>query len=242
MYGFCFRPWTGAAVFADGSAIKDYLIQTAREYDVDKEVRFGSRVTQCEWSSAEHCWTVTASEDPSGQVHQFACNFTVAATGYYNYDKGCLPDFPGAECFKGQRRPPCQSWPENLDHRGKRVVVIGSGATAVTIVPAMANEAAHVTMLHARRVTSSPSPVTTISGPSFSTFSRTVGSTGNCCAGIFSFSARSTRFAGVSRSSRDRSSLAACGAVWVRHLTSAISRRATCRGMSGFAWHRTAIC
>ena len=145
-YGFCFRPWTGTAVFADGPAIKDYLIQTAREYDLDKEVRFGLQVTQCEWSSAEQCWTVTASEDPSGQVHQFTCNFIVAATGYYNYDQGCLPDFPGAECFKGQCVHP-QFWPENLDYRGKRVVVIGSGATAVTIVPAMANEAAHVTML-----------------------------------------------------------------------------------------------
>ena len=145
-YGFSFRPWTGTAVFADGPSIQDYLIKTAREYGIDKKVQFGLRVTQCEWTSAKQCWTVTAAEEASGQVHQFTCNFLVAATGYYNYDQGYLPEFPGAERFRGQCVHP-QFWPETLDYRGKRIVVIGSGATAVTIVPAMANDAAHVTML-----------------------------------------------------------------------------------------------
>ncbi len=145
-YGFGFRPWTGTAVFADGPSIKDYLIKTAREYGIDKKVLFGLRVAQCEWTSGEQCWTVTAAENASGQVHRFTCNFVVAATGYYNYDQGFLPKFPGAERFRGQYIHP-QFWPDNLDYRGKRVVVIGSGATAVTIVPAMANDAAHVTML-----------------------------------------------------------------------------------------------
>ena len=145
-YGFSCRPWTGTAVFADGPSIKDYLIKTAREYGVDEKVLYGLRVTECEWTRAKQCWTVTASEDANGQVRQFTCNFLVAATGYYNYDQGCLPDFPGAERFRGQCVHP-QFWPETLNYRGKRVVVIGSGATAVTIVPAMANDAAHVTML-----------------------------------------------------------------------------------------------
>ena len=145
-YGFKFRPWTRKAIFADGPSIKDYLVETAREYGIDQKVQFGVRVTQCEWTSAKQCWTVTAAEEASGQVHQFTCSFLVAATGYYNYDQGCLPEFPGAERFQGQCVHP-QFWPEALDYRGKRIVVIGSGATAVTIVPAMANDAAHVTML-----------------------------------------------------------------------------------------------
>src|SRR5271165_4528543 len=145
-YGFNFRPWTGTAIFADGPSIKKYLIETAREYGIDKKVQFGLRISQCDWVSAEQRWMLTAVEEDSGEVRRFSCGFLVGATGYYNYDEGYLPKFPGAERFRGQLVHP-QFWPESLDYHGKRVVVIGSGATAVTVVPAMANDAAHVTML-----------------------------------------------------------------------------------------------
>jgi monooxygenase len=104
------------------------------------------RIARCEWSSADRRWTVTAVDEESGSERVFTCGFLVGATGYYNHDEGYLPKFPGKECFKGQFVHP-QHWPEGLNYQGKRVVVIGSGATAVTLVPAMAPDAAHVTML-----------------------------------------------------------------------------------------------
>jgi monooxygenase len=145
-YGFSFRPWFGTAVFADGSAIKGYLIETAHEYGIDKKIQFSLRIVQCEWLSARERWVVTAVEEETGNRRLFTCSFLVVATGYYNFDHGHLPRFPGKECFKGLFIHP-QHWPEQLDYRGKRVVVIGSGATAVTMVPALARDAAHVTML-----------------------------------------------------------------------------------------------
>jgi monooxygenase len=145
-YGFNFRPWSGTTVFADGPSIKSYLTDTAREHGIDKKIQFGLRIARCEWISAEQRWTVTAVEEDSGNERQFTCGFLVGATGYYNYDQGYLPKFPGVESFKGRFVHP-QHWPEGLDYRGKRIVVIGSGATAVTLVPAMAPGAAHVTML-----------------------------------------------------------------------------------------------
>jgi cation diffusion facilitator CzcD-associated flavoprotein CzcO len=133
-------------VLADGPSIKRYLEETARECGVDRLVRFGLRSTRCDWSSGERRWTVTAVDERSGQAQQFHCRFLVAATGYFNHDAGHQPGFPDMERFQGRIVHP-QHWPEDLDYRGQRVVVIGSGATAVTLVPAMAGEAAHVTML-----------------------------------------------------------------------------------------------
>ena len=144
--GFGFRPWKSLKVLADGPAIREYIGDTAREYGVDKMIQYGLRVLKSDWSSAARLWTVTARHEPSGETRTFNARFVVMATGYYNYDGGYLPKFPGIEQFQGTRIHP-QFWPEDLDYTGKRVVVIGSGATAVTLVPAMADKAAHVTML-----------------------------------------------------------------------------------------------
>ncbi len=145
-FGFAFRPWRETKTLADGTSIRNYVNDTAREYGVDKKVRFGLKITKVDWSSAEKKWTVTATHERSGETKTFTCAFLVSATGYYNYDRGHLPKFPGEEAFKGTRVHP-QFWPEALDYKGKKVVVIGSGATAVTIVPSIADETAHVTML-----------------------------------------------------------------------------------------------
>jgi monooxygenase len=144
--GFGFRPWKSLKVLADGTAIREYIGDTAREYGVDKMIQYGLRVLKSDWSSATRSWTVTARHEASGETRTFTSRFVVMCTGYYNYDGGYEPEFPGLDQFKGQRIHP-QFWPENLDYTGKRVVVIGSGATAVTLVPAMADKAAHITML-----------------------------------------------------------------------------------------------
>jgi monooxygenase len=145
-FGYNFRPWNKLQVMGDGPAIRDYVAETAREYGVDKKLRFGLKTTRADWSSAQGLWTVTALEEGSGRTLSFTAKLLMSCTGYYNYDQGYLPEFPGVETFRGQCIHP-QHWPEGLDYRGKRVVVIGSGATAVTLVPAMAGEAAQVTML-----------------------------------------------------------------------------------------------
>ena len=145
-FGFKFRPWNELKVLADGPAIRQYVGDTARQYGIDKQIQFGLKTIAADWSSEQRCWTVTALHEASGETRTYRANFLIGATGYYNYDKGFLPAFPGEERFKGRRIHP-QHWPEHLDYRGKRVVVIGSGATAVTLVPAMAADAGHVTML-----------------------------------------------------------------------------------------------
>ncbi|MGQ0697369.1 MAG: flavin-containing monooxygenase [Panacagrimonas sp.] len=144
--GFGFRPWRSLKVLADGPAIREYLTDTAREHGVHDKIQYGLKVLRSDWSSADRRWTVTAKHEASGETRQFHARFVVMCTGYYNYDGGHEPPFPGIEQFRGTRIHP-QFWPENLDYTGKRVVVIGSGATAVTLVPAMADKAAHVTML-----------------------------------------------------------------------------------------------
>jgi monooxygenase len=144
-YGYSFRPWTSSTVLADGSSIREYLADTAREFGIDDKIRYDHTIASVDWSSAVQRWTVTALES-SGEVRTYTCRFLVGATGYYDHDAGYQPEFPGAERFGGRLVHP-QHWPADLDHSGKQVVVIGSGATAVTLVPAMAGEAAHVTML-----------------------------------------------------------------------------------------------
>jgi cation diffusion facilitator CzcD-associated flavoprotein CzcO len=154
--GYRFRPWTGDKAIADGPSILRYVRDTAAEAGIDRHIRFGYRVTGASWSSADARWTVEATHQASpGRAEgtpgtpatvTFTCNFLLVCSGYYRYDHGYRADLPGIENFGGQVVHP-QQWPEDLDYAGKRVAVIGSGATAVTIVPAMAETAAHVTMV-----------------------------------------------------------------------------------------------
>jgi cation diffusion facilitator CzcD-associated flavoprotein CzcO len=190
--GYRWRPWTGAKAIADGPSILQYVRDTAAESGVDRHIRFGHRVTQASWSSADAQWTVeasrvasqsdgqqptsngssevaggaggaggagatgsggangvsdaTASTSGASGTVSFTCNFLLVCTGYYRYDRGYQADLPGIENFGGRVVHP-QQWPQDLDYAGKRVAVVGSGATAVTIVPAMAETAAHVTMV-----------------------------------------------------------------------------------------------
>jgi cation diffusion facilitator CzcD-associated flavoprotein CzcO len=144
--GYRFRPWSDAKAIADGSAILNYIRETAAEFGVDRMIRYGHRVSRADWSSAAALWTVEAETGPDKSPVQFTCNFLYLCTGYYDYEGGYTPEWPGVERFGGSLVHP-QKWPEDLDYTGKRVVVIGSGATAVTLVPALAERATHVTML-----------------------------------------------------------------------------------------------
>ncbi|MEV4420410.1 NAD(P)/FAD-dependent oxidoreductase [Patulibacter sp. NPDC049589] len=144
--GFGFRPWKEAKAIADGPSILAYLQDTAAEYGIDRKIRYGRRVVSADWSTADSRWTVQVDHVGGGERETLTCSFLLGCTGYYRYDEGFTPVFPGRERFGGEIVHP-QHWPEDLDYAGKRVVVIGSGATAVTLVPAMATDAAHVTML-----------------------------------------------------------------------------------------------
>jgi len=144
--GYSFRPWQRPEAIADGTAIRRYIEDTARESGVASRIRFHHRVVRASWSSEDACWHVTAVQTDTGETVELTCGFLFACSGYYRYDHGYLPEFAGTERFRGTIVHP-QAWPEDLDYAGKRVVVIGSGATAVTLVPSMARTAAHVTML-----------------------------------------------------------------------------------------------
>jgi len=144
--GFSFKPWTEAKSIADGPSILKYLKQTVSQYGIDKHIRYGQLVTKAQWSTDDAQWTVTSSNKATGATNTYTCSFLFLCSGYYSYKKGHTPEFAGRERFKGTIVHP-QEWPTDLDYAGKRVVVIGSGATAVTIVPSMADKAAHVTML-----------------------------------------------------------------------------------------------
>lgn len=145
-FGYRFRPWNELKVLADGPAIRQYIADTARQFGVDQKIRYGVKILRADWSSQRRQWTLDAVDEASGEAHQYTCDFFISCTGYYDHDAGFLPSFPGEDRFEGIKLHP-QHWPEDLDYSGKRVVVIGSGATAVTLVPAMADKAAHVTML-----------------------------------------------------------------------------------------------
>lgn len=142
--GYRFRPWRDSKAMADGPSILNYIRETANEFGVDKSIRYNHRVRRVSWSSDDARWTVEAETDQN--LVQLTCNFVYLCTGYYDYDSGYTPEWNGVERFRGRIVHP-QKWPEDLDYAGKRVVVIGSGATAITLVPAMAEKAAHVTML-----------------------------------------------------------------------------------------------
>ena len=144
--GYRFRPWRDAKAIADGPAILSYIHETAAEFGVDKAIRYNHRVRRASWSSDHSRWTVEAEVGPDKPPVQLSCNFLYLCTGYYDYASGYTPEWPGVARFRGTIVHP-QKWPEDLDYTGKRVVVIGSGATAITLVPAMAQRAARVTML-----------------------------------------------------------------------------------------------
>jgi monooxygenase len=144
--GYSFRPWAEGKAIADGESILNYIIGTAKHFGVDKQIRFQHLVKRASWSSKEALWTVEAECGPERETIRYTCNFLFVCTGYYSYTEGYTPVFPGSERFKGQVVHP-QKWPVDLDYANKRVIVIGSGATAVTLVPAMAKTAAQVTML-----------------------------------------------------------------------------------------------
>lgn len=144
--GYSFRPWREEKAIAGGPSILKYIRETAAAYGIDQKIRFGHQVRCATWSSADATWTVEAETGPDGEIACFTCNFLYMCSGYYDYAHGYTPDWPGIERFAGRIVHP-QQWPDDLDYDGKRVVVIGSGATAVTLVPALAERAAHVTML-----------------------------------------------------------------------------------------------
>ena len=146
--GYSFKPWTEAKAIADGPSILTYVRETAAEFGIDQKMRFQHMVTDASWSSETSTWTVTAQVGAEGgrQTVAYTCNYLFMCSGYYSYKGGYEPEFPGSTDFAGPIVHP-QKWPEDLDYEGKRVVVIGSGATAMTLVPAMATTASHVTML-----------------------------------------------------------------------------------------------
>jgi len=144
--GYSFRPWLEAKAIADGPSILDYICETARDHGVAGKVRYGHEVVAAHWSTEASRWTVEAKRTDTGEIVRITCGFLFTCTGYYRYDEGFTPEFEGLDRFGGRFVHP-QHWPEDLDYAGKRVVVIGSGATAVTLIPAMAKTAAHVTML-----------------------------------------------------------------------------------------------
>ena len=144
--GYRFKPWTEAKAIADGPSILNYVHETAREGDVERHITYGMKVEKAEWDTPSALWTVDARNVATGEVTTYTCRYLFCCAGYYDYDNGYRPDFPGEDRFTGPIIHP-QFWPEDLDYAGKKVVVIGSGATAITIVPAMAESAEHVTML-----------------------------------------------------------------------------------------------
>lgn len=159
--GFRFRPWTGRQAIADGKPILEYVKSTAAMYGIDRHIRFHHKVISADWSTAENRWTVHIQSH--GTLSALTCEFLFLCSGYYNYDEGYSPRFAGSEDFVGPIIHP-QHWPEDLDYDAKNIVVIGSGATAVTLVPALADSGAkHVTMLQRSPTTSCRSQTGTAS-------------------------------------------------------------------------------
>lgn len=144
--GYNFKPWTNPQVIADGPHILNYIKETAAENDIEKNIRFNTKIKSANWDSSTSMWTITCINNNTKKEVRYSAKYVISCMGYYNYDRGYKPEFPGEKDFKGTIIHP-QFWPENLDYSGKEVVIIGSGATAVTLVPAMTDKAAHVTML-----------------------------------------------------------------------------------------------
>ncbi len=144
--GYRFRPWPGAKSIADGQSILSYVRETAAGHGIDRHIRFHHRVVAARWSTPERRWTVEVERTDTGERVRMSCSFLFMCSGYYRYDQGYTPEFEGQDEFAGRIVHP-QQWSDDIDYAGKRVVVIGSGATAVTLVPELAKQAAHVTML-----------------------------------------------------------------------------------------------
>lgn len=144
--GYRFRPWRDPKAIADGPAILKYIRETAAEYGVDKKIRYGCRVRRVSWSSAIARWVVEVEDTAGIKQGELSCNFLYSCTGYYDYERGYTPEWQGVERYRGKIVHP-QKWPNTLNYKDKRIIVIGSGATAITLVPALAETAAHVTML-----------------------------------------------------------------------------------------------
>ncbi|WP_100640790.1 flavin-containing monooxygenase [Marinobacter salexigens] len=145
-FGFNFKPWYSDNVLAQGDDIREYVRETAEEFRLYEKIKFGLKLKNSDWSTRDQKWTVSAVQEATGEEVVFTCGFLINCAGYYNFDQGYRPDFPNEDAFTGDIVHP-QSFPEAFDYSGKKVVIIGSGATAVTLVPAMADKAAKVTML-----------------------------------------------------------------------------------------------
>ena len=145
-YAYEFKPWLRPEILAEGRTIREYLGETIDEFGVRDKIRFGRQVESADWSSADSAWNIVTQDVDTGAQEHLQTKFLVACTGYYDQDRGYVPDYPGAGKFEGALVHP-QHWPEDLDYSNKKIVVIGSGATAATVVPAMAGIAEHVTML-----------------------------------------------------------------------------------------------
>lgn len=156
--GYPFRPWKSSKMIVDGDAIRHYIEDTAAEEGIDAHIRSRHRIVSAEWSTDDARWQITAERTDTGETVEVTCGFLFSCSGYYRYDHGYQPDFPGAGRFRGDLVHP-QHWPEDLDVAGKKVVVIGSGATAVTLVPSLAERGAEVTMLQR-----SPTYIATVPG------------------------------------------------------------------------------
>jgi len=166
-FGYDFRPWHDLSVLADGTSIKNYIRDTAKEFSVYDHIQFSTSIAHADWSTQEQVWTLTLEDKQTKQQRKVQCQFFIPCTGYYNHAEGHRPSFPNEESFKGQIVHP-QFWPNDLDYKNKKVVVIGSGATAVTLVPAMAEDCASITMLQR-------SPSYVFSVPAFDALSKWLG-------------------------------------------------------------------
>ena len=144
--GYKFKPWTDGKAIADGPVILKYIRETATEADIEQNIRYQHSLTSAKWSSEDATWTLEVHDKVTDETITIRCGFLLMCAGYYNYEQGYLPDFKGYDRFKGELVHP-QHWPEDLDYRDKKVIIIGSGATAVTLVPEIAKEAGHVVML-----------------------------------------------------------------------------------------------
>jgi cation diffusion facilitator CzcD-associated flavoprotein CzcO len=162
--GYKFKPWTADKSIADGPAILEYLRETIAENNLDEKIRYNQHVTKAEWSTLSKTWTLSVLDKISNTENKFSCNFLFMCSGYYSYKQGFTPQFEGIQNFKGEVVHP-QFWPQDLDYRNKRVVVIGSGATAMTLVPAMSNDVKKITMLQR-------SPTYVVSRPSIDPFAK----------------------------------------------------------------------
>ncbi|WP_445365886.1 flavin-containing monooxygenase [Microbulbifer sp. ANSA001] len=145
-FGFDFHPWPGLKVLADGPSIQQYISDTAEEYSIKEHIHFGIELSKANWDSEKKIWVIDGINLKTGERCSYSCRFLISCTGYYDHHQGYLPELPGAEHFQGDYIHP-QHWPEKLDYCNKTIIVIGSGATAVTLVPALAEKAKHVTML-----------------------------------------------------------------------------------------------